>query len=41
MQMFGMDDIFAFAGADVAYVVLVVALDVVMLYLARTFFKKI
>jgi len=39
--MFGMDHLFSFPGADIAYVVLVLALDVALIYLARTFFKKV
>jgi len=39
--MFGMDDIFAFPGADIVFVGLIIALDVALIYLARTFFKKV
>jgi hypothetical protein len=39
--MFGMDDLFAFEGADIVYVCMVVVLDVVLIYLARKFFKKV
>ena len=39
--MFGMDHLFGFPGADIAYVALVVVLDVALIYLARTFFKKV
>lgn len=39
--MFGMDDIFAFQYADVAYVGMVIILDIVLIALARKFFKKV
>jgi len=39
--MFGMDDIFAFAYADVVYVAMVVVLDIVLIAFARKFFKKV
>ena len=39
--MFGMDDIFAFQNADIVYVAMVVVLDVVLIALARKFFKKV
>ena len=39
--MFGMDDLFAFPGADVVFVGFVLCMDVLLIYLARKFFKKI
>jgi hypothetical protein len=39
--MFGMDDLFAFQYADVVYVAMVIILDVVLISLARKFFKKV
>ncbi len=41
MEMFGMDDIFAFPNADIVFVGMVIALDIALIYLARTFFKKV
>ncbi len=39
--MFGMDEIFAFPGADVVFVAFVLVMDVVLITLARKFFKKV
>jgi hypothetical protein len=39
--MFGMDDLFSFAHADVVFVAFVVAMDILLIYMARTFFKKV
>ena len=39
--MFGMDDIFAFAGADVVFVGFVLVMDIILITLARKFFKKV
>ncbi len=39
--MFGMDDIFAFQYADVVFVGFVLVMDVVLITLARKFFKKV
>ncbi len=39
--MFGMDDLFAFPGADLVFIGFVLFMDVVLICLARRFFKKI
>ena len=39
--MFGMDNLFAFAHADIVFVALVLVMDAALIYMARTFFKKV